>query len=66
MVLTDFNEVASSFVMHCEPGGKIALSGILQPQAACMIAEYEKYFDHVRIESNEDDWVLIVATDKKT
>lgn len=61
----DFCKVASSLEMHCEPGGKVALSGILQPQAVRVIAEYEEYFDHIWIESNGDDWVLIAATNTK-
>eukprot|EP01038_Epipyxis_sp_PR26KG_P008645 gene8645-11685_t len=44
-----------------KPGGKIALSGIVRPQAQSVIEVYQQYFENVIIENSEDDWVLITA-----
>jgi ribosomal protein L11 methyltransferase len=43
---------------RCRPGGRIALSGILQSQAADVAAAYDAYFE-MRVPAVEDGWALL-------
>jgi ribosomal protein L11 methyltransferase len=43
---------------RCRPGGRIALSGILQSQAAGVAAAYDAYFE-MSVQAAEDGWVLL-------
>ncbi len=44
-------------------GGRIALSGILEPQAAEVLAAYVPWFE-LRIDQTEDGWALLAGTRK--
>jgi ribosomal protein L11 methyltransferase len=44
-------------------GGRIALSGILEPQAAEVLAAYVPWFD-LQIDRTEDGWALLAGTRK--
>ena len=43
------------------PGGGIGLSGILAPQSDQVTAAYGVYFDDVKVEAEDDGWVLITG-----
>ena len=43
---------------RCRPGGRIALSGILQSQAAGVADAYDAYFE-MRVPAVEDGWALL-------
>lgn len=42
-------------------GGGIGLSGILSPQSEQVTAAYSVYFDDVKVEAEDDGWVLITG-----
>ena len=42
-------------------GGKFALSGIVAEQASSVVECYSKLFQNVKVEANEDNWVLITG-----
>jgi ribosomal protein L11 methyltransferase len=46
-----------------EPRGRIALAGILAPQAAEVSAAYERWFDMVT-DSEEENWMLLAGVRK--
>lgn len=56
-------ELASLLSGLCKPGGRIALSGVMQHQAAEVMAAYEQQFDELRTIALEE-WVLIEGRKK--
>lgn len=59
------NYLAPALAQYTRPGGKIALSGLVQKQTQSVIAEYSKYFDDVIAEETEEDWVLVTGTKRE-
>jgi ribosomal protein L11 methyltransferase len=53
--------LAPTLASHIKVGGKIALSGLVTPQADTVIKCYEQYFRDVKLEEEEDGWSLITG-----
>ena len=53
--------LADELFTLCAPGGKVALSGVISKQADTVLNRFEELFDNVRIQDEEDGWVLITA-----
>lgn len=58
-------QLAARLAELTAPGGRIALSGVLDFQAAAVIATYCAHFDQVRVEEQRDGWVLITAVKRQ-
>jgi ribosomal protein L11 methyltransferase len=56
--------LAPLIAAHTAPGGHIALSGILEDQAADVIAAYDPYAS-MRVEASESGWVLVAGRRKR-
>ena len=52
--------LAPLLASHTEPGGSIALSGILADQALCVIEAYAPWCE-LRVEAEEQGWVLVAG-----
>lgn len=50
--------LAGTLADRVAPGGRIALSGILHGQETELLARYSPWFEHLRVE-REDDWMRI-------
>lgn len=50
--------LAETLADRVAPGGRIALSGILHGQEADLLTRYSPWFEHLRVE-REDDWMRI-------
>jgi ribosomal protein L11 methyltransferase len=53
-------ELAATFAALVRPGGRIVLSGILEPQAARVAAAYAPYFGELELAAR-DGWVRLAA-----
>lgn len=53
--------LAPTLARHTNKGGKIALSGVMSPQAEVVMKSYRPFFTNVQVEAVEDDWVIITA-----
>jgi ribosomal protein L11 methyltransferase len=53
-------ELAPRLAGYCRPGGALALSGILEEQAAQVAAAYSPYFEGFRVVT-EERWALLTA-----
>jgi len=51
-------ELAPLLATHAAPGGRLALSGVLESQAAEVVQAYAAHFD-MAIEAREESWALI-------
>jgi len=58
--------LASVLAAMSAPGARLALSGVTTPRASMVVDAYRRYFDNVRVERDEDEWVLITGTRKQT
>ena len=56
-------QLAPTLAKYLEPGGKIALSGILSEQTERVICTYSKWFDLEPVVHN-DNWILVTGTKK--
>lgn len=54
-------ELAPTLQALVKPGGRLALSGILEPQAAAVVAAYQPWFDLEPV-ATRDEWVRITGT----
>jgi len=56
--------LAPTLARHVRPGGTLLLSGILERQAADVVAAYEKADPglHLAVEASDEGWVAIVGT----
>ena len=54
-------ELVEEFVRLLRPGGALALCGIRDYQADTIIEKYSVHFEDVRIQSQDQGWVLITA-----
>jgi ribosomal protein L11 methyltransferase len=54
-------ELAPALAALTRPGGRLALSGVLAGQAERVCAVYSRHMAQVRVEAEEDGWVLISA-----
>jgi ribosomal protein L11 methyltransferase len=45
----------------CRPGGQLALSGILEPQAAMIQEAYAPFFEDLSVEANDRGWILVTG-----
>ncbi len=50
--------LAETLVGHCEPGTRIALSGILAGQEDELLQRYAAWFDELKV-ARQDDWIRI-------
>jgi ribosomal protein L11 methyltransferase len=50
--------LAPVLAAHCRPGGRVALAGILAPQADDVAAAYASWFDMTRF-ADDDGWVCV-------
>jgi ribosomal protein L11 methyltransferase len=50
--------LAPVLAAHCRPGGRIALAGILAPQADAVAEAYAQWFDMAPF-ADEDGWVCL-------
>jgi ribosomal protein L11 methyltransferase len=50
--------LAPVLAAHCRPGGRVALAGILAPQADAVVAAYAPWFDMAHF-AGEDGWVCL-------
>lgn len=50
--------LAETLVGHCEPGTRIALSGILAGQEEELLQRYAAWFDELKV-ARQDDWIRI-------
>lgn len=58
--------LAPTLAQHTSPkGGRLGLSGILKKQANRVMERFQEFFDEVKIEEEEDDWVLIICKQRK-
>eukprot|EP01041_Mallomonas_annulata_P011089 gene11089-23185_t len=53
--------LAPSLAVRVKSGGYIALSGIVKQQTDTVIAKFSEYFNDVKLEEIEEDWVLITG-----
>lgn len=53
--------LAPTLQRHMKSGGKIALSGLVTPQAQTVVDRYKELFDDVRMEETEEGWALVTA-----
>lgn len=53
--------LAPNLAMHTNKGGKIALSGVMSPQAEVVMRSYRPFFTNVQVEAVEADWVIITG-----
>lgn len=53
-------ELATRFAMHVRPGGSLVLSGVLEAQAARVVAAYAPHFDELE-QSPRDGWVRLTG-----
>lgn len=58
--------LAAKLASYTKVGGKVALSGVLAFQAEAVISAYIPFFDNVKVEDAEGDWVIITGVRKKT
>ena len=56
-------ELAPTFATRVVPGGAVVLSGILETQAARVVAAYAPYLEHVE-QTTRDGWVRLVGSRK--
>ena len=56
-------DLEATLAAACQPGGRIALSGVLREQADEVVAAYSRGFADLAVEAL-DDWVRITATRK--
>lgn len=54
-------QLAPKLAAYTKAGGSIALSGVLAFQADAVMTAYKPFFDDVRVEDEEDGWVLITG-----
>ena len=54
-------QLAPTLATYLEPGGKIALSGILSEQTDSIVTTYSEWFDLEPVVHN-DDWILVTGT----
>jgi ribosomal protein L11 methyltransferase len=54
--------LSSTIAALVRPGGQLAMSGILAPQADMFIEAYSKHFDNVMVEKQMGDWILVTGT----
>ena len=57
--------LAPQLAQRCKPGGCIALSGLVEKQAAKVCERYAEFFDSVRVEEVEEGWVVVTGTRKQ-
>ena len=58
-------DLAPQLARYTAPGtGHIALSGILDFQAAAVMQVYAEYFDDLKVEHTEGEWVLVTGRRK--
>ena len=57
--------LAPTFHGHMKIGGKIALSGLVSPQAETVVTKFKELFDDVKVEESEEGWALITATKQR-
>ena len=55
--------LAPALAKYCKTGGKLALSGILEPQVETLITRYSEWFD-MEIPQQMDAWILLTGTKK--
>jgi ribosomal protein L11 methyltransferase len=53
--------LAPALSKYCKTGGKIALSGILEPQSEALIARYGEWFN-MDAPQQKDAWILLTGT----
>jgi ribosomal protein L11 methyltransferase len=53
--------LAPALAKYCNIGGKLALSGILEPQVEALIARYSEWFN-MDTPTKKDAWVLLTGT----
>jgi ribosomal protein L11 methyltransferase len=46
---------------HLKSGGKIALSGLVAPQAETVAGRFREMFDDVQVAETEEGWALVTA-----
>ena len=56
-------QLAPKLSNYLEPGGKIALSGILSEQTESIVSTYSQWFDLEPVVHSED-WILVTGTKK--
>jgi len=54
-------QLAPELEKRLESGGRIALSGVVEQQAYQVVDAYKKLFQDVKVEEEEDGWVLITG-----
>ena len=55
--------LAPILAKYCKTGGKLALSGILEPQVATLIARYSEWFE-METPQQMNAWILLTGTKK--
>lgn len=53
--------LSSTLAGMVKPGGKIGLSGILEPQAQNVVTAYSEFFEDVKVAGSEGGWILITG-----
>ena len=56
--------LAPQLAGRCKPGGKIALSGLVEKQTQKIIDCYSAFFDDLKVEETEEGWVVITGRRK--
>jgi ribosomal protein L11 methyltransferase len=57
-------DLAPALAALTRPGGSLALSGILDFQAQAVLECYAPFFDELRVDASEGEWVLITGRRK--
>jgi ribosomal protein L11 methyltransferase len=57
--------LAPTFANLLRPKGYLGLSGILASQSGMIIEAYSEYFDNVKVEEEQEGWVLITGVRKQ-
>jgi ribosomal protein L11 methyltransferase len=57
--------LAPTLASLIRPTGLLGLSGILAPQSNMIIEAYSEYFDNVKVEEEQEGWVLITGVRKQ-
>ena len=55
--------LAPVLAKYCRSGGKLALSGILEPQVEALVERYSEWF-HMETPKKMDAWILLTGTKK--
>jgi ribosomal protein L11 methyltransferase len=53
--------LAPALAALTRPGGNIALSGILDFQAQTVLDRYAPFFEDLRVDASEGEWVLVTG-----